>query len=183
MQKNKSVKQDRRNQVVIAQRRKQVSQFIQANLSETEIAQRLGVDVSTVSRDITALKEEANDWIHSLAKDSLAHMYRATFEDLNRTRLAAWDIYNKCNQEDAQDNSSDSLSLARIEFSIGKQHNQHKNRDMLNALKVVIQANVSMFELLQAGPIIMAVKGLDERVERLEKTKPKATPLQQEVTA
>lgn len=183
MQKQNRKSRDNSEIISMEARRRLVGELLQQNLAEVEIAARVGVDVSTVSRDISALKTNAMEWVYSLAKDSLAHMYKQTFEDLNRARLAAWDIYNKCNQQETSDNNNnDVLSLARLDFSNNKQHNQHKNRDQLNALKVVIQSNVAMLELLQQGPTVMAVKGLNERVERLEKAEPKAEPIQQEVS-
>lgn len=166
MQKNSSAKQDRRNQVVISQKRKQVSLLLQNNLSETEIAQQLNVNVSTISRDIAVLKAEATEWVYSLAKDSLAHMYKATVDDLNRARLAAWDIYNKCSQNQIES------GLTSLSFNSSSNNKQHNNRDQLNALKVVIQSNVAIFQLLQQGPTVMAVKALEERVAAIEQPPP-----------
>ena len=41
-------------------------------------------------------------------------------------------------------------------------------KEKLLALKVIIQSNESKFKLLSEGPIVLAVKSLEERLERIE---------------
>jgi transposase len=57
------IREDRRHNVML---------YLQQSTSETEIAQRLGVSKATITRDIQHLREAANSFITSLAKDSLA---------------------------------------------------------------------------------------------------------------
>jgi hypothetical protein len=41
--------------------------------------------------------------------------------------------------------------------------------ERLSALKLIIEANKTKFELLNNGPSIMAMRSLNERIERVEK--------------
>ena len=61
-------------------------------MSETEIAKRLGVDQSTVSRDISHLKQAANQFVYNLAKSDLCYFYKDIIDDLNKARMNAWPI-------------------------------------------------------------------------------------------
>jgi IS30 family transposase len=45
-------------------------------MSETEIAKELGVDQSTISRDIKILKELSQRFVYDLAKSDLAYYYK-----------------------------------------------------------------------------------------------------------
>jgi IS30 family transposase len=45
-------------------------------MTESEIAQELNVDQSTISRDIKALKELSQQFIYDLAKSDLAYYYK-----------------------------------------------------------------------------------------------------------
>jgi transposase len=55
------------------ERRKQVAQYLQENMSETEIAQKPGVNLATIYRDIEHLKQVANNFVYSLAKKDIAY--------------------------------------------------------------------------------------------------------------
>jgi DNA-binding NarL/FixJ family response regulator len=54
------------------QRRRQVASLVAQSRTEDEIAHQLGVDQSTISRDIQALREESVNFVHNLAKSDLA---------------------------------------------------------------------------------------------------------------
>jgi IS30 family transposase len=45
-------------------------------MTETEIAKELGVDQSTISRDIKVLKELSQRFVYDLAKSDLAYYYK-----------------------------------------------------------------------------------------------------------
>jgi hypothetical protein len=124
------------------QRRKQVAQYLQQSLTETEIAARLNVCLSVVYRDIQALKQTANQFVYDLAKSDLAYFYKDLLDDINKARLNVWAIYY---------NRSDS-----------------EKREKLLALKTVIASNTEMFNLLSQGPTVMAVKSLNERINAIK---------------
>ena len=80
--------------ITIEERRRIVAQLLQQQLTETEIAQRLNVNVATVSRDIAVLKSQATQFVYDLAKENLAYFYKNTIDDINKARLEAWQMYN-----------------------------------------------------------------------------------------
>lgn len=125
------------------QRRKQVAQYLQLSMSETEIAAKLNVSISVICRDIQTLKRTANQFVYDLAKQDLAYFYKDTIDDINKARLNAWAIFYKCTED---------------------------QQKQLNALKVIIASNESMFNLLQQGPGVMSGKALIERISSLERS-------------
>jgi hypothetical protein len=136
-------KQHRKARVVIALRRRQVAELLQNNnnITETEIAQQLKVDKSVISRDITALKQDAMQFIYDLAKKDLAYFYHNTFQSLRQVKAKALSIYDS---------------------------NQSKPVIQLKALDTVIKCDLASFDILQQGPTVMSVKGLNDRIEKLE---------------
>ena len=55
----------------IKARREQVASLLSRSLNEAEIANHLGVDQSTISRDIKILKQTAQGFVFDLAKSDL----------------------------------------------------------------------------------------------------------------
>jgi IS30 family transposase len=56
----------------VGERRRQVSSMLAQSMTESQIASQLGVDQSTISRDIKALKEQSQQFVYDLAKSDLA---------------------------------------------------------------------------------------------------------------
>jgi Trp operon repressor len=141
-------KKSRANRDVIAreERRRKVAQYMQQSMSETEIAARLNVDAATVCRDVQALKQIANDFVYSLAKESLAVFYKDAIDNLLKARAKAWDMAQQSNP------------------------NSKKVQCQLAALKVAVASNQCMFDLLLNGPTVMSVKSLEEGLKELLQT-------------
>jgi IS30 family transposase len=72
-------KMDSLNQSVhsfkIEERRRKVASLLAQSMTESEIAQELKVDQSTISRDVKVLKELSQQFIYDLAKSDLASYY------------------------------------------------------------------------------------------------------------
>jgi IS30 family transposase len=49
-------------------------------MTESEIAQKLNVDQSTISRDVKALKQLSQQFIYDLAKSDLAYYYKQSID-------------------------------------------------------------------------------------------------------
>jgi IS30 family transposase len=64
------------NTFKIEERRRQVASLIAQSMTETEIAERLNVDQSTINRDVKALKELSQQFVFDLAKSELAYYYK-----------------------------------------------------------------------------------------------------------
>ena len=127
----------------IKERREKVSFLLSRSYSESEISEQLGVDQSTISRDIKVLKAESQHWVYDLAKADLAYYFKQSLTGIEQAKKEAWKIYSD-------------PAVANV-------------RDKLLALKLVVMSEESRFELLSNGPGLMAVKSLEERLSRVEK--------------
>ena len=125
----------------IKARRNQVASLLSKSFSETEIAQQLGVDQSTISRDVKVLKQTSQQFVYDLAKSDLAYYYKQSINGIEEAKKEAWKIYN---DEAVAD------------------------REKLLALKLIMQADETRFKLLSEGPALLAIKSLEDRVNRIE---------------
>lgn len=67
----------------IEERRRQVASLIARSMTQTEIARQLGVDQSTVSDDIKALKQMSQRFIYDLVKSDLAYYYKQSLQGID----------------------------------------------------------------------------------------------------
>jgi uncharacterized protein YerC len=126
----------------VEERRKKVASMLAQYMTETEIASELGVDQSTISRDVKALKEKSQQFVYDLAKSDLAFYYKQCIAGVEAVLKKAWEIFN----------SSSDLNA----------------KDKLLALKIIKECNESKFALFERGPSIMNVKALEERLNKIE---------------
>jgi transcriptional antiterminator len=126
----------------IEDRRRRVASLLAQSMSETEIAQRLKVDQSTVSRDIKELKKMSQQFVYDLARSDLAYCYKQCLDGIEEVKRRGWDIFNGMN------------NLA--------------TRDKLLALKLIMECNEAKFALFKEGPAIMQVKSMEERLSNIE---------------
>jgi IS30 family transposase len=117
-------------------------------MTEREIASQLNVDQSTVSRDITALKETSQRFIFDLAKSDLAYYYKQSLDGIEEAIKEAWSLYQK------------NESFSALPYKITA------------ALKIIIQANEIKFKLLSEGPSVLNVRLLEEKLSRIENNYP-----------
>src|SRR5215212_25281 len=78
----------------IEERRKKVASLLAQSMTESEIAQELGVDQSTISRDIKALKELSQQFVYDLAKSDLAYSYKQCVDGVEEVKRRAWSTFN-----------------------------------------------------------------------------------------
>jgi IS30 family transposase len=71
---NKNI--NNRSNFKIEERRRKVASLIAQSMTETEIANKLNFDQSTISRDVKALKEMSQQFVFDLAKSDLAYYYK-----------------------------------------------------------------------------------------------------------
>jgi IS30 family transposase len=126
----------------IEERRKKVSSLLAQSMTESEIAQELKVDQSTISRDVKALKELSQQFVYDLAKSDLAYYYKQSIDGIEEAKREAWRIYHHNN-----------------DISV---------KEKLAALKLIVESNESRFKLLSEGPSILTVKALEERLNKIE---------------
>jgi len=115
---------------------------------ESEIAQKLNVDQSTISRDIKALKQMSQQFVFDLAKSDLAYHYQQCINGIEEVRRKAWELIRDDNKEEEQQ----SLIL----------------KDKLLVLKLIKEREEGKFALFKDGPSILNVKSLEERIYQIE---------------
>jgi IS30 family transposase len=115
---------------------------------ESEIAQKLNVDQSTISRDIKALKQMSQQFVFDLAKSDLAYHYQQCINGIEEVRRKAWELIRDDNKEEEQQ----SLIL----------------KDKLLVLKLIKECEEGKFALFKDGPSILNVKSLEERIYQIE---------------
>ena len=128
----------------IEDRCRRVATLLAQSMTETEIAQELKVDQSTISRDIKVLKELSQRFVFDLAKSDLAYYYKQCIDGIEEVRRKGWEIFK------------------------GQNNSNLTPKDKLLALKVIRECNESKFALFKEGPSIMHIKSLEERLENIE---------------
>jgi hypothetical protein len=126
----------------IEDRRRRVASLLAQSMNETEIANKLRVDQSTISRDIKVLKKLSQQFVYDLAKSDLAYYYKQSIDGIEEAKKESWKIYN-----------DQTVPI----------------REKLLALKLIIQSVETRFKLLSEGPGLLAVKSLEDRLNRIER--------------
>jgi IS30 family transposase len=81
------------NKFKIEERRKEVASMSAQSMTETEIAEKLNVDQSTISRDVKALKEMSQQFVFDLAKSDLSYYYKQSIDGIEEAKKEAWRIH------------------------------------------------------------------------------------------
>jgi DNA-binding transcriptional ArsR family regulator len=126
----------------IEDRRRRVASLLAQSMTETEIANKLKVDQSTISRDIKVLKKLSQQFVYDLAKSDLAYCYKQCLDGIEEIKRKGWEIFNGINNL--------------------------TTRDKLLALKLIMECNEAKFELFKKGSAIMQVKSMEERLVNIE---------------
>jgi hypothetical protein len=115
--------------------------------TETEIAQILHVHVSTISRDVKVLKELSQRFVFDLAKGDLTYYYKQCIDGMDEIRREAWSLYK---------------------YGDWSQGVHLTVREKIAALKLLKECGEAKFSLLERGPSVLGVKGLEERLESMQ---------------
>ncbi len=78
-----------KNNFKIEERRTKVASMLAQSMTETEIAEELNVDQSTISRDVKALKQMSQQFVFDLAKSDLAYYYKQCINGIEEVRRKA----------------------------------------------------------------------------------------------
>jgi transcriptional antiterminator len=125
----------------IEDRRREVSSLLAQSMTESEIAQMLGVDQSTISRDVKALKELSKQFVYDLAKSDLAYGYKQCIDGVEEVKRYAWSMFK---------------------------NEQLGPKDKLSVLKLIKECDEAKFTLFKDGPAIMNLKSLEEKINKIE---------------
>ena len=136
-------RRSRSNRLKLEQRRRQVASLVAQSRTESEIAQMLGVDQSTISRDIQALREESIHFVHDLAKSDLAFEYHQSIRGVDEVKRKLWDLI----------------------FS-----EQSTTKEKLMAYRLIMVAEETKFRLLEKGPIVMGIQTAEQKLKRILET-------------
>ena len=61
-------------------RRLEIQELTLSGYSQEKIAEKLGVSLSTVSRDVKTTRDNSSEWLENLAQRDFANIYRETLE-------------------------------------------------------------------------------------------------------
>lgn len=128
----------------IEERRRQVASLLSKSVTETQIAKQLSVDQSTISRDVKVLKEMSQRFVYDLAKSDLAYYYKLSIDGIEEAKKESWKMFHD--------------EMVPV-------------KEKLLALRIIIQSNESKFKLLSEGPSVLAIKSLEERLNKIELSK------------
>jgi hypothetical protein len=123
-------------------RREEVASLLAKALTEEEIAQKLNVDQSTISRDVKYLKGLAQSFVYDLAKTDLAYHYKQGINGIQEVKKRVW-------------------------FMLDSNKLQNP-KDQIPALKLAKECDEAIFTLFSQGPSIMNIKALEERLNKVE---------------
>lgn len=126
----------------IEERRRKVASLLAQCRAEEEIAQEMNVDQSTISRDITALKEMSQQFIYDLAKSDLAHCYKQCIDGIEEAQRQVWEMF--------------------------RNERRLSSKDKLSSLKLIKECNESKFALFRDGPSILNIQVIEVQVNRIE---------------
>lgn len=78
-----------------SERRERVSALLIKGISETQIAQELGVSRQTIVRDVAFLKMSAQNWLEGLAHGGFIFEYRLSLEKIRCYGMELQKIFDK----------------------------------------------------------------------------------------
>jgi IS30 family transposase len=81
----------------IEDRRRRVASLLAQSMTETEIAEELKVNQSTISRDIKKLKQMSQQFVYDLAKSDFAYCYKQCIDGIEEVKRKGWEIFNGIN--------------------------------------------------------------------------------------
>jgi hypothetical protein len=116
--------------------------------SETEIPQLLRVHVSTVCRDVKVLKALSQRFVFDLAKSDLTYYYKQCIDGMDHIRREAWSLYKY----------GDWSQVVHLTV-----------KEKIAALRLLKECNEAKFALLEKGPSVLNVKGMEEKLEDIQK--------------
>jgi len=131
----------------IEERRKEVAQMLAQGHNETEIAQILGVHVSTISRDVKFLKKLSKRFVFDLAKGDLTYYYKQCIDGMDEIRREAWSLYKYGDWSQG------------IHLTV---------KEKIAALRLLKDCDEAKFALLEKGPSMLNVKGMEEKLEDIQ---------------
>jgi transcriptional regulator with XRE-family HTH domain len=126
----------------ILERRQKVLALMAKHLTESEIAQSLGISQATVSRDEQYLRYQSKTFLDDLAKDLFVFEYQQCLEGLDQVGREGWLMFH------------DQNIAPKVRITV---------------LAILKDCYESKFRMLSEGPTVVSVKKLGDKVEKLDK--------------
>lgn len=123
------------------------------SMKEEEIAERLGIDQSTVSRDIKALKIMSQQFVYDLAKSDLAFYYKQCLDTIQEAERMIWETYRNRDRFD-----------------------EAERKERYQVAKMIIESVQARFPMFKDGPVIMTAKLMEDRLSHIELRKENQGP-------
>jgi IS30 family transposase len=76
----------------LEERRRQVASMLAQAMTEQEIADNLGLDRTTISRDVKVLKQMSQQFVYDMAHSNLAYQYQQCLNGIQEAKRKAWTI-------------------------------------------------------------------------------------------
>ena len=96
---NTGVESSNATLIAIEERRRRIAELLQENKTQVQISEILHCDASTISNDITALKDQAVTYLYDLCKQDLCFFYHQTIADIDHVRGECWNMYHSTNKK------------------------------------------------------------------------------------
>jgi transposase len=132
----------------LEERRKQVASMLAQPMTELEIADKLGIDQSTVSRDVRVLREMSQQFMYDLAKSDLAYYYKQRLDTMHEAERMIWETYR--NKEC---------------------YTPAERKERYQVANMIINSVQARFSMFQDGPSTMSIMSMEERLADIESSR------------
>jgi hypothetical protein len=139
-------------------RRVKVLELSSQGYSQIEIAKNLHVDKSVVSRDMSFLRQQAQENLKLHIQNKLPEEYQNCMTGINQVLKICWEIVNKSRNVSNDDNNSQTVTMT-------------DNKTVLQALALINDCNKYKMDLTTNGVVITdAIKFVQTNKEKLTAT-------------
>jgi hypothetical protein len=107
----------------------------------------LGVHVSTICRDVKVLKELSQRFVFNLAKGDLIHYYKQCIDEIEEVRREAWRLHK-------YGRFYEGIVVSTME--------------QIMALRLAKDCSEAKFALLEKGPSVLNMKGMEEKLQSIQ---------------
>jgi len=139
-------------------RRVKVLELSSQGYSQIEIAKNLQIDKSVVSRDMSFLRQQAQENLKLHIQNKLPEEYQNCMTGINQVLKICWEIVNKSRNVSNDDNNSQTVTMT-------------DNKTVLQALALINDCNKYKMDLTTNGVVITdAIKFVQTNKEKLTAT-------------
>jgi hypothetical protein len=146
------------NAKAVSWRRAKVLELTSQGNSQVEIARVLCVGEATISRDLSYLRQQANENLKVHIQGKLPEEYQNCMTGINQVLKICWEIVNKSRSVDSISNDNDSQTVSSTMDS----------KTVLQALALINDCNKYKMDLTTNGVVITdAIKFVQTNKEKL----------------